>query len=200
MALTISEVKIANMALSNIGTRSTIESLDEDSPEAQQCKLHFDYARAVALSDYDWSFARKRQALAAHSEAPPEDIWDYRYQYPSDCLVARKIENPLGDDADAVPFEVEMESDSKSILTDEEDAVLVYTFNQETPDFFTPYFVRTLSFMLAHLIAYPLTGKQSLQSDMLNTYRFFIAHAEASDANEKVAKPPRDAEWIRDRD
>ena len=200
MSLIISKVKIANMALSNIGTKSTIESLTEDSSEAQQASLHYDYARAVALSAFPWSFATKRVTLATHADATTTD-YSFRYQYPADCFVARELENPLGPDADPVPFAVEMSLNgtTKTILTNLNDAVLIYTFDQEITSLFTPYFVRTLSFMLGHLMAYALTGKQSVAADMWNQYRFMIGQASASDANERVAPPKREAPWIEER-
>ncbi len=197
MSLVISKVKIANMALSNIGTKSTIESFTENSPEAQQSSLHYDYARAVALQSFPWSFATKRVTLATHADATTND-YAFRYQYPADCFVAREIENPVGPESDPVPFSVEMSLDgsTKSILTDLDDAVLIYTFDQEIVDLFTPYFVRCLSFMLAHLMAYALTGKQSISADMWNQFRFLIGQASASDANEGQDLPKREAPWI----
>jgi hypothetical protein len=200
MALTISKVKIANMALSNLGTRSTIEDFSEESPEAQQADLHYEYARAVALSAFPWGFAKTRLTLATHGDAAP-DPWSYRYQYPADCLVAREIVNPLGHNYDPIPFGVEMSEDgtTKSIVTDQDDAVLVYTFDQDVTSLFTPYFVRCLSFMLAHLMAQALTGKQSTASDMWNQFRFLIGQAEASDANEGHPQKKRESEWTEDR-
>ncbi len=194
MSLVISKVKIANMALSNIGTKSNIESFTEISPEARQARLHYDFARAVALSSYPWSFATKRLTLATHADATTTD-WTFRYMYPADCFVARLLENPVGLDADPVPFSVEMSLDgsTKTILTDLDDAVLVYTFDQEATELFSPYFVRALSFMLAHLLAMPLTGKQSIAADMWNQFLFLIGGAEASNANEAQERPKREA-------
>jgi len=104
----ISKVTIANFALGNIGARDSIESFDEASTAARQAKLWYDFSRVQALEGFDWSFARKRQALALIEEVPTGDPvayeWAYRYQYPSDCVSARYIVNPAGKDADAVPL------------------------------------------------------------------------------------------------
>ena len=200
MAISISPVRIANMALSNIGARSSIEAFSEDTPEAQQVDLHYDFARRVSLEAFDWSFARKRQALAVHSLAAPEDMWGYRYQYPSDCLICRKLVNPAGEDGDDVPFVVEMASDgTKSILTDLSEATMIYTFDQIETSMFTTHFIRALSFALAQLIAYPLTGKLQLAQTMWDIFNILVMRAEAAQANEEKAKKPREAEWIRGR-
>ncbi len=198
---TVSKVKIANLALSNIGARSSIESLDELSAEAKQCKLWYDFAREMALEAYDWSFARKRQTLAAHSDDPPSGVWGYRYQYPSDCVKLRYLVNPLGPDADPVPFEVEssLDGSTKTILTDLEDAVAVYTWNLEQTALFSIWFVQTMAAALGYFTAFSLTGKTTIQQVMLDKFNVYLAAAEMHDANERVGAPPREAEAIRAR-
>src|SRR3546814_8520623 len=109
-----SKVQICNMALSHIGSKSTIESVDEPSAAAQQCRLWYEMARRQALGAYNWTFARKRLALAIHNDDPPEGLWNFRYQYPADCLKAREIENPGGPDMDAIKYEIETSLDRKS--------------------------------------------------------------------------------------
>jgi hypothetical protein len=187
------------MALSNLGTRSKIASLTEGSVESDELELWYEYSRLTALESYDWSFARKRVALALHSDDPPEDIWAFRYQYPADCVTARKIENPNGMDADAVPFEIETSDDGseKTILTNMEDAVLVYTFDQQDTSLYRPFFVKMFSYVLAHEVAIALTGKLSIKQAMAEAVSAFVRAAPAADGNERVGRKPRDAEWIR---
>jgi|TARA_Y100000310_G_scaffold171987_2_gene172108 hypothetical protein len=198
----ISAVKIANLALSNLGARSSIESFTEETAEANEADLWYNFSREAVLAAYDWSFARKRLTLASHSEDPPDGVWAYRYQYPADCLVARYLVNPAGSGADAVPFEIEADStgETKTILTDLDDAVLVYTWKLEITDLFSPHFVLCLSFLLAHHMALALTGKKAIRDDMLNRFLLLLLQADAQNANEMVDKPPREAESIRARD
>jgi hypothetical protein len=207
----ISKVKIANMALSHIGADSTIESFTENSTEALQVDLWYDWSRIQTLEAFDWSFARKRLALAEHSEDPPEGQWAFRYQYPADCIAFRHIANPFNRTfldpndltesviTDAVPFELEMDSTdiAKTILTDMEDACGVYTFDQEITSTFTAHFIDALSYMLAHRLAMPITGKLSLRDKMLETWQYYINVAPAQNANERVGRPERDALWVR---
>ena len=213
----ISTTRIANMALSHIGARSTIENLSEESPEAKQAILWYDYSRIQALEFFNWSFARKRLTLTVHSEAAPEGVWGFRYQYPADCIIARELENPASGRfssgivglpssfvevrGDAIPFSVEMASTgkNKTILTDLEDATLIYTFDQQEVSLFSGLFVEMLSHLLAHHIAFALTGKRSIAVDELQKFQGLLQQAPAVDANEQVAQPPRDAEWVRGR-
>jgi len=211
----ISDVIIANMALSHVGAKSTIEAIGEASTEGRIVDLWFEYSRRQTLQAFDWNFARKRIALTTHSEDPPEGVWGFRYVYPGDCLAARKIENPTasaplvwiqnfteperrGDD---IPFEVEQNAagNQKTILTNLDDAVLVYTFRQVDAGLYSAVFVEALSWALAAHIAFTLTGKRSIAGDARVAFQNIMFEAPATDANERVEKPPREAEWIRGR-
>lgn len=217
MAATISPVLIGRMALSHVGARSIIESFDEESGEAKEINLWYDFARKQTLEAFDWNFARKRLALAGHDDDPP-DNWLFRYQYPADCLVARHIVNPanqftaisstgrvwvtsheLQRQNDAIPFEIEQSNGTKSILTNLEEATLVYTFNLESTALFSNLFVEALSRCLAARVAFKLSGKQSVADKQFQIFYALIREAERSNGNERVDGPPRDAEWVRGR-
>ena len=196
--MALSAVQIGNMALSHIGHRSTIESFDEASAEAKQVKLWYDRARLEALEAFDWSFARKRQALAAHTDDPPAGVWGYRYQYPADCLRARYLVNPSGPDADLVPFEVETSPDGAtlSILTDLTEATLIYTFPQANVLLFSSLFVSALSHLLAYYVAFSITTKKAIKDQELLNFSNTVRVAAAGGANESASKPPREAPWV----
>ncbi len=197
----VSSVRIGNMALSHIGVSSTIESLTENIPEANQINLWYEFSREQALEMLDWTFARKRQTLALHNDDAPEDVWTFRYQYPADAIKIRSLVNPAGKLADASPFDIEMSDDGteKTILTNIEDAVAVYTFNTQAVTLFPPMFIEALSFLLASHIAFPLTGSPEIKKEMLQTYIALLRVAQAYNALEGQADAPRDAEHIRDR-
>ena len=199
---TISKVRIGNMALSHIGASATVESFAEDTAAANAVALWYDYSRLQVLEAYDWGFERKRQALAVHADAAPAGVWAYRYQYPADCVSFREICNPLGPRSNAIPFEVELSLDSttKSILTDQESALGAYTMDQEQTALYSSFFVETLSYLLAHHIAFTITGKTSIRQQMLELFTQYINLAPAQNANERVDRPKRDAPWIRARD
>lgn len=200
MAL-VSSVQIANMALSKIGARSNIESFTEDSAEAFECDLWYNFSLEQALSVYNWSFARKSLTLAEHADAAPKKRWAFRYMYPSDCVKARYIENPAGVDADPVPFRVELSDDSsqKTIVTDQEDAVLIYTARVQNPALYSPFFIDFLATVLASRIAWTLSGKQFLVDKYSQEAEVMSRVAPAMDAQEQIDRDSRDAEHIRAR-
>lgn len=199
--MALSAIGIANLALSHLGTSTTIESFIEKTTEAREATRWYDQCRQEVLEAHDWSFARKRQTLALHGDAAP-DQWSFRYQYPTGCLKMRRIWNPLGEDADHIPYELELQLDSEipSILTDMEEAVGVFTLDQTRTTTFTPLFYTALSHLIASRMAMTLTGKSKIRDDNSIAFQRYINWAGSADANEEKKAPPREAEWIRERE
>lgn len=214
--LSVSEVSICNMALSKVGASSKIESLDEASAEAGECNLWYTFTRRQALAAMDWSFARTRLTLATHADDPPDGVWGYRYQYPSDCVLGgfRKIESPVSGSgvwspeekalvsmADAIPYTVELNPDetTHSILTNLDNAVGVYTKDLVTTTLFPPAFVIAFATLLGANISWTLTKKTKLEDKLVTRAIGLIQSAGAVDGNEQVSTPPRMADWHRAR-
>lgn len=202
--MTISPTQICNLALSNIGARSSVEDFTtEDTAEANECLLWYDFSREQALRMHNWSFARKRLTLASHAVDPPDGLWSFRYQYPFDCLKALRLVNPFGRQANAIPYDIETAEDAgavtRSILTDLDNACLLYTFDVKDTTLFTPFFVELLSYGVAQHIAFALTGKREIKADMLKIYTQMTLLAPRADAQEGIDEEVRDADQIRAR-
>jgi len=194
----LSKVDIGNLALSNVGAKVSILNFNDKTNEARRVNQWYDVSRKQVLKAYDWSFARKRQDLAEHGDDPP-DQWAVRYQYPSDCIQMRRIWNPAGETVPPVPWALETSGTTKSILTNMEDAVGIYTFDQEDTSMFTEDFSLALSWLIGFYIAFSITGKRSIAKDCWSTYSVLIASAPANDSNEQVEDLPKDADWIQGR-
>ena len=194
----ISKVQIGNFALSNVGAGSTIESFTEDSAEAKEIDLWYEWSRLVVLEKFDWSFARVRRVLTPHADAPPEGLWGFRYQYPADAVRIRRLVNPLGPKADVIPMDIELSLDglTKTILTNLSAASAVYTLDLNTTSLFSPHFVDAFAARLGAQIAFALTAKRSVRGDLITLFNSLIIEAPAHDANETFQGPPRDADWI----
>ena len=199
MVAGLGKVAICNMALGFIGDR-TITDLSEATEEARKCDLFYDIARTQALEAHDWNFARRRQELALSGGTPPIE-WTYEYLRPADLIKARRIQHPLGHEADAIAFEMGMDSTGKLpvVYMDEQTPVLVYTWNQEDVEVFTTHFVLLLATVLASYIVGPLTRDAKKITEATNKARTALLTAPAMDASEGVEKAPREAEAIRAR-
>ena len=191
----LSKVQIGNLALSNVGSKSSIESFEERSTEARRIKQWYDVSRQQVLEAFDWGFARKRQDLALHGDDPP-DQWSYRYQYPSGCVAFRRIWNPAGEKERPIPYSMETSSGTKSILTNMEDAVGIFTDDVMDTTLFSSNFNLALSYLIGFYIAMSITGKRTIKKDCWEVYRALIAQAPALDFNQDMQDEPRDADWI----
>lgn len=214
MAL-FSKVKICNMALSKLGARNKIEDIEQATAEAEACNMWYDLALETTLEAFDWSFAKKRAVLATSPFDPPEGVWAFRYTWPVDCVAPRTLEHPqynMGnnysysnaylylEEPDSVPFTVELgDTETKTILCNLEDAVLVYTSRVENPVVYTVSFVDALTFALASNMALQLTGKTTLAEKHMMYFERSIKKASAREANQGVKPPERDAAYIRGR-
>jgi len=185
-----SEITICNRALSNLGVQR-ITSLSEGTKQARECNLHYAEVRDELLQEFEWPFATKRAELALLSET--QSGWDYAYAYPNDCLVARRIyDASTGDNTDnlevkpTIPFEVALsESETKKVvLTDQEDAELIYTKKVTAPGLFPPDFTTALILKLSSVLAMPLRQKEALSASMFNLYQRVVSQAKANLANE----------------
>jgi len=220
VAVMSSEVEICNMALSKIRAGS-INSLTENSIQAQQCKLWYPYCRKFLLEDSPWGFATKIAALAVLSG---EDLfnWSYVYQYPSDCLYLNRLilnYEQHGDPADGIAvrsrhleeiyspdLEQQIEyrvynvegDNGKVIAANDADLRAEYRFNVTDPNKFSNSFVETLAAYLASKIAIPIVGAEmgrQFKKDALDEYMMLVSAATANDRNQEF-QPQVESDFI----
>jgi hypothetical protein len=190
-----SEVDICNLALSHIGASATISSLTEQSEEAFHCNLLYADARDAVLRAHPWGFAKRHLALS--DVGSPPGNWSYRYSYPNDAIYAREIlqTNTAGD---PIKFEVALSDayNARVILTDQKEAVLVYTYKVTNTLAFDPLFVNALTWRIAADIAMPLTRDQERLKAAYQMYQAGISQAQLFDVNESHEDLNREASWI----
>ncbi len=217
--MTSSVVEICNLALSHV-RRGSINSLDENSLEAQQCNLHYEKARNTALKQADWGFNSKIAALTQLSSVTVFN-WAYVWSYPNDCLqishLIRNItttESQVGQSAVAlrvegyrfrmpeemppVEYKVLNESGVKVIVTNEAELRANYRTPVEDVRLFSDTFVDALAHLLASRIAVALAGAKEgipLRDSHLGLYTGFLNEARDEDANQRHYEEP-DSEFV----
>lgn len=209
-----SAADICNRALLRVGQRETIETLDDGSTAAASLKAIYDDTRDIVLVAHPWPFATVREALTevtlSTGETPVQGRtyvdaragWEYAYQLPAECVHAQYlwtgIRNPTS--TQRVAFTTEYDQTyGRVLLTDMEDAVLVYTLRVEDVRRYPSTFVDALAWALAADLAMAQPKKQDLARYCENQYRFALARAAASTANEAQPDQPHDSELIRER-
>jgi len=212
----LSPVDICNIALSRVGVKSRIASLDERSEEARLCNLNYETVLESLLESSPWPFATTRADLVLFESAPNLD-WGYRYYLPQDCVRAQYIDvggrypSPLVDPsmrsgfssiAMRVPFKIEATTDGqgKTLLTDQSPATLCYTTRAVPAGLYPAFFSKALSWALAAEIAFPLTAMKPELVDMIyRAYTMALASARSLALNEGQSDPEQDSEFVTSR-
>ena len=154
------QVEICNMALTRIGVKKLISAIDDGSTEANMCDLYYDEVRRRCLTKGDWTFARKRLDLTTEAGDPPA-AWAYQFQVPSDLLVGRRIDDGMQTPSNIdgiILYTMEWSPDSikKLVYTDQEDACLIYTWDQDDEAQFDAFFTSYFAWVLAGELAMAL--------------------------------------------
>lgn len=197
-----SEVEICNIALANIRSKS-INSLNEQSLQAQQCKLFYPILRDQLFEYAPWQFAHKVKPLSLLTLE--SFSWGYVYQYPNDCLKVNKLllnyegvrDNTFGS-SQKVEYEIQIIDDTKVIVSDQPDLHIDYRSKITDPNLFTNEFRMTLAHLLASEIAVPVVGAEmgrQLRSDSFQIYNRYLNAAIASNSNERHTTVP-ESEFI----
>lgn len=214
-------VEIANLALDVIGTRSTVASLTEGSPEANAINRQYPNALDCVLRAAHWNFARKQIPLTLLQDGTnggnPPTPWLYEYAYPADCLLMRYImpsvqvtpapggvgiPSPIAAMAPPVKFLLSTDNDASGnpvqvILTNQPMAVGVYTFRNQNTQMFDPLFVQCLTHYLGSRVCIPLTGDKTMMKNALEMAHQFSIDAQAKNGNEGITVIDTMPEWIR---
>ena len=97
---------------------------------------------------------RPRACTAGAAGHNPSTLWAYAYAKPSDCLVPRRIVTGIDEykEDDSADFEIE----GDTLMTDKQDATLIYTRPIADPTKYTPSFVTAVGYKLAAFLAGPI--------------------------------------------
>ena len=187
-----SKMDIGNQALGLLGVTEQIADLDSPTNDAEkQLNLWWDDAVKEILEQHDWKFARGAVALA--STTAPTSEYDYAYQLPSDCLVARYLWDV---DAEQRITDTEYELSGQMICTDLEEAYLIYTKNITVIGKYPPHFVRALRFLLASYMAPKFGDRATKSGDMIEMYDKALIRAIEIDCSQNNYPDTGDDSWL----
>ena len=186
----LTDAQICTLALNRVGEKQPLGSLKDATNAGRLCRLVYPLARDGALEEFPWPFARRRAALALladdedDAEARENTGYAYVYALPSDCLVPRYLETGLLNPAEdqKIPFELEDDADQSTgvLLTNQEDAELVYTWRVTETAKFTPLFADALAWRVAYELCFSLPVKPAVGERAMQMYQMKVAEAAAS--------------------
>lgn len=121
MATPISNSKVAiwNRALSRIQQTKLIESEDERTTAAEQCRLHYGDCLGQVLERARWPFATKQSSLAQPAGVARVG-WEYVYTLPDDFKTFVAFVSTSGARYENAPYDIQASDDgaAKVMVTD----------------------------------------------------------------------------------
>lgn len=193
-----SVVGICNLALSHIGNRARVMSLDpvDQTVEAEHCATFYPIARDMVLEAHPWGMALHWIDLVQLSVTPP-DTWRFVYQRPNDCRTALTVLFPgsPSDDEGQEFIEAAVANDVRVILTNVENASLRYIKQVEDTAKYSALMVMAISRLLASFLAGPiLKGTEGVKMSVAQMTLYqgqdgrggALALAKSADANARL--------------
>lgn len=193
-----SEVEIFNLAVGAIGVIAAISDPNENSREAELCRLYYPNVRDKVLRAAPWSEAKASKRLqllatrddsAAWAAADPDPGWLYAYKTPSDFLYPRYLST-------YTRFTMSSFNGVNALMTNEAVAILTYTFRQTDVSKWNQGLVDSVSNGLGAMLASPLTGKRQRMVDLINVANDSIMMAQVQVANEDNQNLETLPDWL----
>ena len=179
-----SVISICNKALGFFVQSAGINSLTENSVEANICRRYYDGALASVLSEYPWRWAEVSSPMALTSDTVRPGF-SYVYTMPASCARVLKVVSASGDVNTPLRFSVGHSSSGRVLFCDVSDAVAFYTSAATDPTEFPPLFAEALTWRLAAEIVVPITGGNLVtRENIMKYYQFAFTNAINGDANE----------------
>ena len=165
--MALSETKICNLSLSDLGSKriNNFDDKTESSPQAILCRLHYEPTRDALEQSYPWRFTRGRATLSEDTETP-DFQWGKQFILPIDYLAMKSVYEGRFSDENVRSYDLE----GNLLLTNETTMEIRYIKKITDVTKFDPLFVQLLVLQLDLKLVMPLTQnvklKQSIKEDI----------------------------------
>lgn len=193
MPIGLTAAIVVNEALQHIASQTTITSLTDGSAAANAALVVYNPTIEVLMREIDPDFARYTIPLALSGAAIPPPPWTFEYLYPTDCMRLRQVRPPrvgvgaLADLNDPAPIKAQVAFDvianvsTKVILTNQANAMAVYTSGLAPEATWDSAFADAVVRRLANPLAMALSGRPDFAEKVLMQAAQMAATAEAID-------------------
>ncbi len=169
-------IDICNLALSRLGDRATVASIDppEGSVQADHCARFYPLAKETALAAHAWRFAVTRRRLPVLDVEPVGASGRY-FALPADCLAVVSVTPAEGwtPALDPMLFTTENVNGARAVLADADSVVCRYVSSKTQEDAFPPEFVDALAWLLASHLAGAMIAGSSGSTVAANALQFY---------------------------
>lgn len=194
--MSVSEVQICNLALTELGTGLISNYETDTSEKAVLCRLYFDPVVEEVLRSHEWNCAIWYQSLAEVADTDDDymledyDEYDYQFQLPTAPRCLRVLSIP-----DYPEYDYKIVSGH--LLTNLSEVVIKYIRVLEDTTKFDSLLVRAIAYRLAADMAPRITNSNKTRAEMLAIYNMQLIRAIDIDGQESE-KPQVEEYLIRD--
>lgn len=191
------EAAVCNVALIRVGATKLLENLNGTDVTSRTCKALFEPTRDQLLQLRPWPFATQRADLAVladdEDDTEGRSGWGFTYDLPADCIAPRYIwsgvDNPTKEQE--IPWKLESSATllRRVLLTNQEDAELIYTAKVTEVGRWDPLFREAMAMKLASDFAFGIAKKPALGTELLKHFYATLGIASASAGNQQQALP-----------
>lgn len=186
-------VSVVNEALSLVATQNQITSLTDGTAESNAAQIAYQPTVEFLLRVMDPDFARFTAPLTLSTAPAPVVPWAFEYLWPDDCLRLRQVRPPgsgtgsLVDLNDPQPVRANVAYDTiggvgtKVILTNQANALAVYTSSASTEVMWDSAFMDAVVRRLGNYLAMALSGRPDFARELLEEAGKTAAMADAVD-------------------
>ena len=174
-----STIQLFNTALGRLGGEQIPynRSPQEQDATGILCENLFPHVLDMVLEAHEWGFATRRVILAKLPEQQPlNPSYVFRYALPTDCVKPVSIEGYAG--VNRTPAYL---IESNAILTNKQNAELVYIARVEEPRAWPPSFADALAWAMAGELASARINDSQKQNWCYQNYEIALAKAAARD-------------------
>jgi hypothetical protein len=189
----LTAVQVVNNALEQVASQTTITSLTDGTPAANAANVVYVPTVQLMLREIDPDFARTTIALGLSGAITPIAPWTYEYLYPTDMVRLRQVRPPasgpgsMTDPNDPQPIRAMVDFDTisavitKVILTNQQNALAVYTSSSVVEAQWDGVFTDAVIRRLANPLAMALAGRPDFAEHLLMQSAQMATTAEAVD-------------------
>lgn len=170
------QVSLCNTALGQLG-EALIASLDDESAEAELCKVNLPVAIQVALEARPWMFATEWVEIPADVAPPANPGFPARFELPPTAIKVHRVTDGAG-------CPLAWVRERRFVLAEGPSALACVTFLVEDPGEWSPGFVLAVAYLLASMLAIPLTENRARHVDMLQLYQAQLKDAGVRDGQQ----------------
>lgn len=164
------KIEICNLALARIEQSSISSFEDEDSMQAQYCRMSYEQSKSALLSQYTWSFAINSATLTQVEYNDAIKEFDYKYSLPESFLAFVALYNSFNQEVLGSGYKPIYNLMGGFLYTDVDNAKLKYVKDIDTVSSFSPLFidcfVLDLAIRLTRLFQSSGTYLQQLEQEL----------------------------------